>query len=48
MLGQHKRAFAGKVVDRIVVYDPAGSGKDRPDDKAEPCMAVHIADKPEG
>ena len=48
MVAQYRRVFAGKVVDKVVVFDPAGSGSDRPDDKVQPCIAIHIADKPEG
>ncbi|KAK5122824.1 hypothetical protein LTR85_003739 [Meristemomyces frigidus] len=49
MLAQHNTALAGKVIDRIVVYDPAAQpGRNRPEAQIKPCMAIHVTDGPSG
>lgn len=47
LLADHADVFQGKVIDQIVVFDPAAqTGKQRSSAHVRPCMAIHIADAP--
>ncbi|KAI6974989.1 hypothetical protein KC355_g11451 [Hortaea werneckii] len=47
LLADYAEMFQRKVIDRIVVFDPAApTGKRRSDDQAKPCMGIHVADRP--
>jgi len=47
LLADYAEMFRGKVIDRIVVFDPAvQAGERRSIDQVKPCMGIHIADRP--
>ncbi|KAI7218284.1 hypothetical protein KC333_g3696 [Hortaea werneckii] len=47
LLADYAKIFLGKVIDRIVVFDPAAQpGERRSIDQVKPCMGIHIADRP--
>ncbi|GAB1737967.1 hypothetical protein NU219Hw_g2480t1 [Hortaea werneckii] len=47
LLADYAEIFQGKVIDRIVVFDPAiHRGTRRSIDQVKPCMGIHVADRP--